>query len=80
MPSSQPAKQTPSSLTSNNTAVINKSGNGVRKPESVGMVKLPKVPTIGNSSVSNTSMKAIWDGVSKKSSHENGGSKEEKRR
>lgn len=38
----------------------NKSGSGVRKPESVGAVKLPKVSTIGNSSVSNTSVKAIW--------------------
>ena len=52
-----------------NTAYMNKSGNGVRKPESVGMVKLPKVSTIGSSSVSNTSVKAIWDGV-KKSGHE----------
>lgn len=39
-----------------NPAIMNRSGNGLRKPE----VKLPKVPTIGNSSVSNTSMKAIW--------------------
>ena len=44
----QPAAQNP--------ALMNRSGNGLRKPE----VKLPKVPTIGNSSVSNTSMKAIW--------------------
>lgn len=39
-----------------NPALMNRSGNGLRKAE----VKLPKVPTIGNSSVSNTSMKAIW--------------------
>jgi hypothetical protein len=39
-----------------NPTLMNRSGNGLRKPE----VKLPKVPTIGNSSVSNTSMKAIW--------------------
>ena len=41
---------------------INK-GNPVRKPPTDpngGLVKLPKVATIGNSSVSNTSMKAIW--------------------
>ena len=47
-------KSTPA--TNQNPALVNRSGNGLRKPE----VKLPKVPTIGNSSVSNTSMKAIW--------------------
>lgn len=41
-----------------NTAMI-RTGN-TRKPESVGVVKLPKVSTIGSSSVSNTSVKAIW--------------------
>jgi hypothetical protein len=55
---------------SSNTAIMNRSGNGIRKPENAGMVKLPKVSTIGSSSVSNTSMKAIWDaGGVKKSGH-----------
>lgn len=43
------------------------------------MVKLPKVSTIGSSSVSNSSMKAIWEGGNKRSGHE-GGSKEERRK
>lgn len=43
-----------------NTAIMNKSVNGVQKSETPGQVKLPKVNTIGNSSVSNSSMKAIW--------------------
>ena len=58
---------------------MNKSGNGGRRPVDSGMVKLPKVNTIGNSSVSNTSMKAIWEGGGKRSGHE-GGSKEERRK
>jgi hypothetical protein len=44
-----------------NSIVVAKLGN-TRKPESVGVVKLPKVSTIGSSSVSNTSVKAIWEG------------------
>ena len=59
---------------------MNKSGNGIRRPDNNGpMVKLPKVSTIGNSSVSNSSMKAIWEGGSKRSGHD-GGSKEERRK
>ena len=55
---------------------MNKSGNAIRRPpDNAGIVKLPKVPTIGNSSVSNSSMKAIWEGGGKRSGHE-GGSKE----
>jgi hypothetical protein len=56
---------------------MNRSGNGIRKPENAGSVKLPKVPTIGNSSVSNSSIKVIKDGGVKKGAE--GGSKEEKR-
>lgn len=44
-----------------NSAIMAKISN-TRKPESVGVVKLPKVATIGSSSVSNTSVKAIWEG------------------
>jgi|688.fasta_scaffold228647_1 hypothetical protein len=51
---------------------MNKSGN-------VPPVKLPKVNTIGNSSVSNTSMKAIWD-ANKKPGPSTSGSKEENRK
>ena len=54
---------------------MNKSGNPVRRPPDNNNVKLPKVTTIGNSSVSNSSMKAIWEGGGKRSGHE-GGSKE----
>ena len=67
------AKNIPSTNNNNNsnntsnTASMNRSGNGVRKE-----VKLPKVPTTGNSSVSNTSMKAIWEGGGVKKSTENG--------
>lgn len=53
--------------------------NIVKRPPEGGMVKLPKVSTIGNSSVSNTSMKAIWEGGGKRSGHE-GGSREERRK
>ena len=80
VPGSQPARNpnptssnVPPSNPGSNTALMNRSGNGVRKPESGGMVKLPKVSTIGSSSVSNSSMKAIWDaGGVKKSGHEVG--------
>ena len=41
-------------------ASMNKSGNAVRRADTNGMVKLPKVGTVGGSSVSNSSMKAIW--------------------
>ena len=54
---------------------MNKSGNPIRRPPDNNNVKLPKVQTIGNSNVSNTSMKAIWEGGGKRSNHE-GGSKE----
>jgi len=59
----------------NPQAPMNKSGNPVRKPPTdpnAALVKLPKVATIGNSSVSNSSMKAIWEGGGKRSNHENG--------
>ena len=56
---------------------MNKSNNVIRRVDN-GMVKLPKVSTIGNSSVSNTSMKAIWEG-SKRNGQE-GGSREERRK
>jgi len=53
------------------TQSMNKSGNGIRRTDVTGpMVKLPKVSTIGSSSVSNSSMKAIWEGGGKKSGHE----------
>lgn len=42
-----------------NMSSTNKNINSA-KPEQVGMVKLPKVSTIGSSNVSNTSVKAIW--------------------
>lgn len=51
---------------------MNKSGNGIRRPEVP--VKLPKVSTIGNSSVSNTSMKAILDNAVFKRTGGNDGS------
>ena len=82
-----PAQQQPKNIIPNNNpnislnaniAVMNRSGNGIRKPENVAIVKLPKVPTIASSSVSNSSMKAIKDGGMKKPGTE-GGSKEEKR-
>lgn len=49
-----------------NTTLVNRSGNVSKKPQSTltAIVKLPKVGanTIGNTSVSNNSMKAIWEG------------------
>lgn len=49
-----------------NTAIMNKSVNGVQKSDTPGQIKLPKVNPIGSSSVSNSSMKAIWEGGPKK--------------
>ncbi len=43
-----------------NTAAMNRSSNGVQKSDTPGQIKLPKVNTIANSSVSNSSMKGIW--------------------
>jgi hypothetical protein len=40
---------------------MNKSGNGIRRPEASGVVKLPKVSAIGNNNISNPSMKAILE-------------------
>ena len=63
MPSSNMQMHKANSIGPNNppSSSMNKSGNGIRRPvDNNGMVKLPKVNTIGNSSVSNTSMKAIW--------------------
>jgi hypothetical protein len=68
VPNQQMAKNTPSSNNTSNTTSMNRSGNGLRKAD----VKLPKVPTIANSSVSNTSMKAIWEGGGVKKSTETG--------
>lgn len=63
----QQSKNVISNPTTNpNIPAMNRSGNGIRKPENPGIVKLPKVATIGNSNVSNTSMKAVWEGVAKK--------------
>lgn len=44
-------------------ASMNKSGNAIRRTDQThnGMVKLPKVATVGGTSVSNSSMKAIWE-------------------
>lgn len=53
------APQTQFKPPNSNTALVNKAGNTIRKPEGFGQVKLPKVSAVGNSSVSNTSMKAI---------------------
>ena len=62
IPSNPPpqAKTSNQAVTNTNIPAMNRSGNGLRKPENVAMVKLPKVPTVVNSSVSNSSMKAIW--------------------
>lgn len=77
------ANQSTNQAGSNNPP-MNKSGNVVRRMENGrmdngGNVKLPKVGAVSNSSVSNSSMKAIWEGGGKRSGHE-GGSKEEKRK
>lgn len=58
------------SPTNPNIPLMNKSGTGIKRPDNLGMVKLPKVSTIGSSSVSNSSMKAIWEGGGKRSGHE----------
>lgn len=54
-----PSNQTIKPPSNSNTAIMNRSGNNIQKPESQGQVKLPKVSNIVSSSVSNTSMKAI---------------------
>lgn len=59
-PSNQIAKPVVPVATSN-TAIMNKSGNSIRKPVSVGAVKLPKVSTIVSNNMSNTSVKAIGE-------------------
>ena len=60
-PSSNNASQTRTPSNPNNSnSSVNRSGNGLRKPDNVGQVKLPKVGAIGSSGVSNTSMKGIW--------------------
>ena len=48
-------------VATSNTAIMNKSGNSIRKPVSVGAVKLPKVSTIASNNMSNTSVKAIGE-------------------
>lgn len=71
--------RTPSNPTGVNPGANNRSGNGLRKPDSVGQVKLPKVGAIGSSGVSNTSMKGIWEsGAGSKKVQT--GSREERRR
>jgi tubulin polyglutamylase TTLL9 len=49
-----------SNAPTSNTTIMNKSGNSVQKSDALGSIKLPKVNPTGNSSVSSTSMKAIW--------------------
>lgn len=68
IPSNQPNKPQPPT---SNTAIMNKSGNGIRKSDNLGLgVKLPKVSSIASSNVSNTSMKTILDGSIKKNPNE----------
>lgn len=57
----QMAKPSIVPVATSNTAIMNKSGNSIRKPVSVGAVKLPKVSTIVSNNMSNTSVKAIGE-------------------
>lgn len=60
-PSNQIVKPSIVPVATSNTAIMNKSGNSIRKPVSVGAVKLPKVSTVVSNNMSNTSVKAIGE-------------------